>query len=126
VGVEYGGRTGLTSVTAGLLFLVALFFSPLVGMVGRYLPITAPALVIVGAMMVRNVGKIDWADYSEAIPAFLIILGIPLSYNIHDGLALGFIAYPLIKLASGRGKEVRWLMYIVAAIFITRYALIKL
>ncbi len=79
VGVEYGGRAGLTSVTVGLLFLVALFFSPLVGMVGKYLPITAPALVIVGSMMVRNVNKIDWGDYSEAIPAFLIMLGIPLT-----------------------------------------------
>jgi len=109
-----------------VLFLVALFFSPLVGMIGRYLPITAPALVIVGAMMVRNVSKIDWSDYSEAIPAFLIIMGIPLSYNIHDGLAMGFIAYPLIKVASGRGREVHWLMFVVATIFFTRYALIRL
>ncbi|MBN1271368.1 MAG: NCS2 family permease [Candidatus Aminicenantes bacterium] len=125
VGVQYGGRTGMTSLVTGSLFLVALFFSPLVGMVGSYLPITAPALVIVGAMMIRNVKKIDWADYSESIPAFLIMLGIPLSYNIHDGLAIGFIAYPLIKLLGGRGKELNWLHYLVAAIFIMRYALIK-
>ncbi len=126
VGVEYGGRTGLTSVTVGLLFLVALFFSPLVGMVGKYLSITAPALVIVGSMMVRNVSKIDWIDYSEAIPAFLIILGIPLSYSIADGLAMGFIAYPVIKLLTGKGKEVSWLVYLVAALFILRYTLIKI
>jgi len=125
VGVQYGGRTGLTSVVAGLLFLFALFFKPVVGMVGQYMPITAPALVIVGAMMVRNVSKIDWSDYSEAIPAFLIILGIPLSYNIHDGLAMGFIAYPIIKLCSGKGKEINWLMGLVAVIFILRYVLIK-
>lgn len=126
VGVEYGGRTGLTSVTAGFLFLVALFFSPLVGMVGKYLPITAPALVIVGSMMVRNVSKIDWQDYSEAIPAFLIILGIPLSYSIADGLAMGFIAYPVIKLLAGRKEEVNWLICLVAMLFILRYALIKI
>jgi len=126
VGVQYGGRTGLTSVVTGCLFLFALFFSPVVGMVGKYMPITAPALVIVGAMMVRNIKKIDWEDYSEAIPAFLIMLGIPLSYNIHDGLAMGFIAYPVIKLCSGRGKELNWLNYLVAAIFILRYLFVKI
>lgn len=126
VGVEYGGRTGLTSVAAGFLFLVALFFTPLVGMVGKYPPITAPALVIVGSMMARNVIKIDWLDFSEAIPAFLIILGIPLSYSIADGLALGFISYPIIKLCAGRGKEVNWLIYLVAGLFILRYALIEI
>ena len=126
VGVEYGGRTGLASVATGFLFLFALFFTPLVGMVGKYLPITAPALVIVGTMMMRNVRKIDWEDFSEAIPAFLIILGIPLSYNIHDGLAMGFIAYPLIKLCAGKGKEVNWLIYVVAVVFILRYVFIKI
>lgn len=126
VGVEYGGRTGLASVATGFLFLVALVFTPLIGMVGKYLPITAPALVIVGTMMMRNVRKIDWEDYSEAIPAFLLILGIPLSYNIHDGIATGFIAYPVIKLCSGRGREVHWLIYVVGGIFILRYVLIKI
>jgi len=126
IGVEYGARTGLASVATGVLFLFALFFTPLIGMIGKYFPITAPALVIVGTMMMRNVRKIDWEDFSEAIPAFLMILGIPLSYNIHDGLAIGFIAYPVIKLFTGRGKEVHWLMYLVAVFFIFRYALIKL
>jgi len=126
VGVEYGGRTGLTSVATGFFFLFALFFTPLVGMVGKYLPITAPALVLVGTMMMRNVNKIDWQDFSEAIPAFLIVLGIPLSYSIHDGLAMGFIAYPIIKLCAGRGKEVHWLVYVVAALFVLRYVLITI
>lgn len=126
VGVEYGGRTGLTSVATGFLFLLALFFTPLIGMVGKYLPITAPALVLVGTMMMRNVAKIDWGDYSEAIPAFFIILGIPLSYNIHDGLAMGFIAYPVIKLFSGKGRDVNWLIYVVALLFLLRYALITI
>jgi len=125
IGVEYGARTGLASVATGFLFLFALFFTPLIGMIGKYLPITAPALVIVGTMMMRNVKKIEWDDFSEAIPAFLMILGIPLSYNIHDGLAIGFIAYPIIKIFSGRGKEVNWLLYVVAALFLLRYAFIK-
>lgn len=126
VGVQYGGRTGLTSLTTAILFLIALVFFPLVGMIGKYMPITAPALVIVGSLMVRNVTKIDWEDTSESIPVFLLILGIPLSYNIHDGMAMGFIVYPIIKLCTGKGKEVHSLMYIVAGIFILRYLLIKI
>jgi AGZA family xanthine/uracil permease-like MFS transporter len=125
VGVEYGARTGLANVATGFLFLLAIFFTPLVGMVGKYPPITAPALVLVGAMMVRNVSKVDWEDYSEAIPAFLIMLGIPLSSTIADGLAVGFIAYPVIKLFSGKGREIHWLMILVALIFILRYTLIR-
>ena len=124
VGVEYGARTGLANIATAFLFLAALFFTPLVGMVGKYPPITAPALVLVGAMMVRNVSKIDWDDYSEAIPAFLIVLGTPLSSTIADGLAIGFIAYPVIKWFSGKGREVNWLMLIVALMFILRYSLI--
>ena len=123
VGVGYGGRTGLTAVTTGFFFLLALFFTPLVGMIGKYGPITAPALVIVGSMMVRNVSKIDWDDVTEAIPAFLIILGIPLSYNIHDGLAMGFIAYPIIKFGAGRWKDINWLTILVGLLFILRYVL---
>jgi len=74
-------------------------------MVGRYPPITAPALVIVGAMMIQNVAKIDWKDYSESVPAFLTMIGIPLSFSIADGLALGFITYPIIKFFSGKGAR---------------------
>ncbi|MBN1895797.1 NCS2 family permease [bacterium] len=125
VGVEYGGRTGLTSVVTGLLFLLALFFTPVVGMVGRYAPITAPALVVVGAMIARNIRKIEWDDYSEAIPAFLVLAGIPLSYSIHDGLAMGFIAYPVIKLLSGKRKEANWLTILVALLFVLRYLFVK-
>jgi len=126
VGVEYGGRTGLVSVTAGLLFLLALFFTPLVGMVGKLPAITAPALVIVGAMMARNVHKIVWEDFSEAVPAFLVMLGIPLTFSVADGLAMGFVAYPVIKLCSGRGRDVSWLMIVVAIFFILRYTLISI
>jgi AGZA family xanthine/uracil permease-like MFS transporter len=113
-GVEQGGRTGLTAVVVGLLFIVAMFFNPLISMVGSYTPITAPALVIVGAMMMKTVSKIDWTDYSESLPAFLVIVGIPLSYSIGDGLAIGFLSYPIIKMFSGRAREVKPAFYILA------------
>jgi adenine/guanine/hypoxanthine permease len=124
-GVEQGGRTGLTSLATAVLFLLALFFNPLIAMVGSYPPITAPALVVVGAMMCRNAGKVEWADYSESIPAFLTIAGIPLSYSIADGLALGFISYPIIKLFSGRGKEVSWLGYLMAAVLVIYFLFVR-
>lgn len=124
-GVEQGGRTGLTGLVVAGLFLLALFFSPLIAMVGSYPPITAPALVIVGAMMLRNVTKIDWQDYSESIPAFLTLVGIPLTYSIADGLALGFIAYPVIKLLSGRGREIGWLTYLLAAILVLYFIFVR-
>jgi len=123
VGVEQGGRTGLTSVTTGLLFLAALFFTPLAAMVGTYPPITAPALVVVGAMMIRSVAGIDWRDPAEGISAFLILAGIPFCFSISDGLALGFIAYPSIMLFSGRGRRVSPLLYLLALLFILRYVL---
>ncbi len=126
VGVQYGARTGLASLVTGILFLFALFFNPVVAMVGKYAPITAPALVLVGSMMVKNISRIDWEDYSEAIPCFLIMLGIPLSYNVADGLALGFILYPVIKLLTGKAKESNWFMYLVALIFILRYVFIRI
>src|SRR5207245_9884615 len=116
-GVEQGGRTGLTGLVLAALFLLALFFSPLIAMTGSYPPITAPALVIVGAMMIQNTAKIDWADYSETVPAFLTMIGIPLSYSIADGLALGVISYPIIKLFSGKGREIVWMTYMLAMHF---------
>ncbi len=129
-GVQAGGRTGLTAIFTGILFLLALFFEPLVRMVGggydlgnglALYPITAPALIVVGAMMVRNVKSIEWKDYTEAIPAFLVILGMPLTYSIADGLAFGFITYPLLKIFSGRVKECSILMYILGTLFVLRY-----
>ena len=118
-GIEQGGRTGLTSVTVAVLFLLALFVSPIVMMLGSYPPITAPALVVVGAMMMRNVARIEWTDASEAIPAFLIAVGIPLAYSVSDGLALGFVAYPVIKLLAGRAHELRWPMVVTSAVMAT-------
>jgi len=124
-GVEQGGRTGLTGLVVAGLFLLALFFSPLIAMVGSYPPITAPALVIVGAMMIQNVTKVDWKDYSESIPAFLTMIGIPLSYSIADGLALGFISYPIIKLFSGKGREIGWLTYVLALVLLAYFIFIR-
>jgi AGZA family xanthine/uracil permease-like MFS transporter len=124
-GVEQGGRTGLTGLVVAALFLVALFFSPLIAMIGGYPPITAPALAIVGAMMMQNVTKIDWKDYTESIPAFLIIIGIPFSYSIADGLALGFISYPVIKAFSGRGREISWLTYMLAIVLVLYFVFVR-
>jgi adenine/guanine/hypoxanthine permease len=124
-GVEQGGRTGLTGLVVAALFLLALFFSPLIAMVGSFPPITAPALVIVGAMMIQNVAKICWQDYSESVPAFLTMIGIPLSYSIADGLALGFISYPMIKLFSGKGRELGWLTYLLAILLVVYFVCVR-
>ncbi len=124
-GVAQGGRTGLTGVVVAVLFLLSLFFGPVVAMVGSYPPITAPALVIVGAMMIQNVTKIAWDDYSESIPAFLVLIGIPLSFSIADGLALGFISYPIIKLLSGKGREIGWLTYVLAVVLIAYFVFLR-
>ncbi|MEY2465631.1 MAG: adenine/guanine/hypoxanthine permease [Verrucomicrobiota bacterium] len=124
-GVEQGGRTGLTGLVVAALFLLALFFSPLIAMVGSYPPITAPALVIVSAMMIQNVAKIDWKDYTESIPAFLVLIGIPLSYSIADGLALGFISYPIIKLFSGRRREIGWLTYVLGLVLVLYFVFVR-
>jgi AGZA family xanthine/uracil permease-like MFS transporter len=125
-GVEQGGRTGLTAVTTAGLFLLAIFFCPVIVMVGSYPPITAPALVVVGSLMMANVTKIDWSDYTESIPCFLIVIGVPLTYSIADGLALGFISYPIIKLLAGRGREVKWLMYVMALVLVAYFVFVRM
>ncbi|HEU5245776.1 MAG TPA: NCS2 family permease [Candidatus Udaeobacter sp.] len=124
-GVEAGGRTGLSGLIVAALFLCALFFSPLIAMIGEYPPITAPALTIVGAMMMQNVNKIEWKDYTESIPAFLIIIGIPLSYSIADGLALGFISYAIIKACSGHGREISWLTHTLALVLVLYFVFVR-
>jgi len=124
-GVEAGGRTGLTSIVVAIFFLLALFFSPLVAMIGSYGVITAPALVMVGAMMMRNAAKIEWGEYSESIPAFLVLVGIPFSYSIGDGLALGFISYAIVNLLSGKAKRVSGLMYVLTAVLLLYFFLLR-
>jgi adenine/guanine/hypoxanthine permease len=125
-GVAAGGRTGLAALTAAGLFLVALFFAPLVrtvgGDVGGLHPITAPALILVGSLMARNVRDVAWDRLDEALPAFLVVAGVPLTFSIADGLALGFIAHPLLKLATGRGRDEHPLLYAIGALFVLRYA----
>jgi AGZA family xanthine/uracil permease-like MFS transporter len=118
-GVSEGGRTGLTAVVVGLLFLMAVFFSPIAGAIP---PIaTAPALIIVGALMIGAVADIKWNDITEAIPAFLTIIAMPLTFSIANGLAIGFIFYPILKVMTGRSREVRPLVYLLAVLFILRY-----
>ena len=124
-GVEQGGRTGLTAVMVALLFLVALFFSPVVEMLGGYPPITAPALVLVGGMMLVNVRQLEWNDYTEVVPGFLVLLGIPLSYSIADGLALGFISYPLVKVIGGRARDLRWMSWLVAVLLLGYFVFVR-
>ncbi len=114
-GVGEGGRTGLTSIITAVLFILFIFFTPVIQIVPFYA--TAPALIIVGFLMLTIVKSIDWTDYTTAIPAFLIIIMIPFTYNIAKGIGYGFIAYVLLKLFTGRFKEIRPLMYIVAAAF---------
>ncbi len=105
-GVEQGGRTGLTAVITGALFLTALFFGPLVEMIGSYPPATAAALVIVGSLMMRSILDIKWDDITEALPAFLTITGIPFTFSISDGIAIGLASYPIVKWITGKRKDV--------------------
>ena len=119
-GVSEGGRTGLTAVTVALLFVLAMFFAPVAGAIP---PIaTAPALIIVGALMINAVVSIKWEDITEAIPAFLTMLAMPLTFSIANGLALGFIFYPLLKALTGRWREASPLVYALALLFVLRYA----
>ncbi|HYE71842.1 MAG TPA: NCS2 family permease, partial [Blastocatellia bacterium] len=119
-GVSEGGRTGLVAVIVAILFALSAFFAPIAGAIP---PIaTAPALIIVGALMIRAATSIKWDDLTEAIPAFLTMLAMPLTFSIANGLALGFIFYPLLKLLTGRGREVSPLVYVLAGLFILRYA----
>jgi AGZA family xanthine/uracil permease-like MFS transporter len=114
-GVGEGGRTGLTAVVTGILFLLAMFFTPLVGMVPGYA--TAPALIIVGYLMLMGIKMIKWNEFTTAFPAFLTMIMIPFTYNISNGIGYGFIAYVLIKLFTGKAKDVHPLMYLVAILF---------
>lgn len=115
-GVAEGGRTGLTGVVASILFFAALFFKPLIGIVPG--AATAPALIIVGTMMMTNITKLDWNDFTEVLPAFMTIIAMPLTYSISNGIALGFIIYPLLKLFTGKGKDVHWLVYVLGVVFV--------
>jgi adenine/guanine/hypoxanthine permease len=121
-GVAAGGRTGLTSLTVAALFLASAFFGPLVSSVSGISAITAPALIIVGSMMMGSIAKIKWDELDEAFPAFLVILSMPLTSSIATGIALGFISYPLLKIAKGKWREVHPLLYVFAVLFFYQLA----
>ncbi len=118
-GVQAGGRTGLTALTVSVLFLACLFIAPLAGVVPAYA--TAPALFFVGCLMMRDLTEIDWDDSTETIPAAITALMMPFTYSIATGLACGFISYALIKLCTGRVREVHWMVWIIAALFMFKF-----
>ena len=138
-GISAGGRTGLTNIVTGLLLLTALFFAPVVSMLGsmypyrmsladgrvldlQLYPVIAPALIIVGCLMMGSVTKINWKDISEAIPAFLTIVIMPLGgFSVTEGIAFGFISHVVVKLFSGQIRKVHWLAILLAALFVLRY-----
>jgi AGZA family xanthine/uracil permease-like MFS transporter len=119
-GIAAGARTGLAAVVTGLLFLLALPLAPLVGTVPS--AATAPALIVVGALMMTTVREIDWDDVTVGLPSFLTLLAIPLTYSIANGLAIGVIAYAGLKLLNGEGRQVGWLVYVLAGLFLARFA----
>lgn len=122
-GVAAGARTGFASIVTGLLFLLALFFSPLLFVITS--EVTAPALIIVGVLMVSSLGDIEWRRFEIAVPAFFTIIIMPLSYSIATGIAVGFIFYPITMLLSGKRKEIHPIMYVLFVIFILYFIFIK-
>ena len=129
-GISAGGRTGLTNIVTAVLMLLALFFHPLIKMVGAgyavgdntfLYPVIAPALIIIGSLMLKNVVHINWDDVTESLPAFLMLLMMPLAFSITEGFAFGFISYAFLKLVTGQGKQVHWLIYLFAVLFVIRY-----
>jgi len=119
-GVQAGGRTGLTAVVVGVLFLLGLFFSPLAGSIPAFA--TAPALLFVACLMMRELTDIDWDDLTESAPAALTAMMMPFTYSIANGLAFGFISYALIKALTGRAREVHPATWVVAGLFLIRFA----
>ena len=118
-GISEGGRTGLTALTVGMLFLLSLLFAPLVGFIPSVA--TAPILVIVGALMLTEIANIKFDDYTNVIPVFLTIVMMPLTYSIATGLAFGFISYTALKMMTGKFKEIHWIVYFISVAFIIHF-----
>jgi AGZA family xanthine/uracil permease-like MFS transporter len=118
-GVAAGGRTGVTAIVTGALFAVALFVAPVVGAIPS--AATAPALIVVGSLMMPVVAEVKWSDPEVAVPAFLTMMTIPLTFSIANGLAFGFTAYTLMKVLRGKYREVSWVVYVLTAVFIVRF-----
>jgi len=117
-GVTAGGRTGLTSLVVAGLFALSIFFTPIIAVIADIPAITAPVLIIVGSFMMEGLARIDWKAFDEAFPAFAILLTMPLTSSIATGISIGFITYPLMKLVTGKGKNVHWILYVFGVIFV--------
>jgi AGZA family xanthine/uracil permease-like MFS transporter len=120
-GVAAGGRTGLTAVATAGFFVLSIFFFPVVETVASTAAVTSPALIVVGVMMAASLKEIEWKEMAEAIPAFLTMMLMPLTFSIATGIALGFIAYPLAKLFAGQGRQVHPVMYVLGILFVLRF-----
>lgn len=118
-GVAAGGRTGLTAIVVGLLFVACLFLAPLAQSVPSFA--TAPALLLVGVLMIQGITNIEWDDITEAVPAFLTIVFMPFTYSIADGIAMGFISYALIKLLTGKAATVPYMVWIIAVLWVIKF-----
>jgi len=118
-GVAAGGRTGIPAIVTGLCFLASLFIAPLVGAIPP--AATSPALIIVGALMLGSIAEIDWADATAAIPAFLTLVMIPLTYSIANGLGIGITTFAILRLFSGKASRKDWLLFVLAALFVARF-----
>ncbi len=132
-GISAGGKTGLTNIVVAILFLLAIFLNPIVQLIGAgheiggitVYPVIAPALIIVGCMMFKNIVNIDWEDYSESRPAFLTLLMMPLTFSITEGISFGIISYVLLKVIRGKARKIHWLLYLFAILFVARYIWLK-
>lgn len=122
-GVAVGARSGLAAVVTGILFLLSLFFFPLLSVITTH--VTAPAIIIVGVLMVSVLGKIDWTKFEIAVPAFFTIIAMPLTYSIATGIAMGFVFYPITMLMKGRGKEIHPIMYFLFVVFLLYFIFLK-
>ena len=122
-GVAAGGRTGVTAIVTGLLFFLSIFIAPAVGAIPDFA--TAPALILVGALMLAGIGNIEWDEPRFAIPAFLTIISIPLTYSIATGLSFGLISYAVLELITGRGHRQHWMLYLLATLFLLRFIYIS-
>src|SRR5699024_8009808 len=120
--VAAGGRTGLTAFVVAGLFILSIFFTPIIKVIADIPAITAPVLIIVGCFMMEGLARIEWKTFDEAFPAFAILLAMPLTASIATGIAIGFITYPLMKLVTGKGKNVHWILYVFGVIFILQMA----
>jgi AGZA family xanthine/uracil permease-like MFS transporter len=123
-GIAEGGRTGLTTVFVAILFLFSLFLSPLAKSIPTFA--TAPALIVVGSLMMKQLTKLPWDDVSEMIPAFAVMLFMPLTYSIANGIAMGFIFYPIVKALSGKFRDIHWLTWILCFLFLFRFFFLEI